>query len=161
MQPAATIRKWQFEQLHRATDVMKYVVQTASEADLRTYRDGGNGWTVVEVLCHLRDWEDIFAERARMTVEQENAALPNPDPDKAAAEGRYNEQTVNEALAAWNDKRHGLIAYLEGLDESAWGRIAQHPRRGPISLMDQLLLTVWHDMNHIEQITKILTAKQV
>ena len=49
MQPQI-LRKWQYEQLHRAVVTVKYMLQTVSADTLHTYRDGGTGWTVTEVL---------------------------------------------------------------------------------------------------------------
>ena len=63
-------------------------------------------------------------------------------------------------MATWAEKREGVINYLGGLDESAWARTAQHPSRGAMALMDTLMLMTWHDMNHIEQMVKILNGRQ-
>lgn len=160
MQPQATLRGWQFDQLRRAVVMTRHIVQNAPPQALNTYRDGGTGWTVLEVLCHLRDWEQVFEERMRLTAEQEGAVMPNPDPDEAARERRYNEQDPAQALEAWAQQRGAVLDYLQNLDESAWERTATHPRRGVMTLMDQLLLLCWHDMNHMEQIVKILAQRQ-
>ena len=165
MQPLTTIRNWQLDQLRKAIGVMRYLVASTSPLDAHTYRDGGNdgnvaGWTALEVLCHLRDWDGIFSERFRVTVEQDNPPLPNADPAQTAIDQRYNEQDADEAVATWAEKREGVISYLSGLDESAWARTAQHSTRGPMTLMDTLMLMTWHDMNHIEQMVKILNGRQ-
>jgi hypothetical protein len=49
-----------------------------------------------------------------------------------------------------------FLSYLSGLDENAWMRTAQHPTRGSMTVMDLLFLLTWHDVNHIEQMVKIL-----
>jgi len=160
MQPLATVRNWQFDQLRKSLPVVRYIVQTVSADDMRTYRDGGTGWTALEVLCHLRDWEVMFQTRVRITVEQDNPELPNADPDRAALENRYNEQDIAGALDLWSQRRETYLAYLAELDESVWQRTARHPTRGLMTLMDQLALSAWHDVNHIDQMTKILTERK-
>ena len=47
------------------------------EALFRPASDGG--WGVVEILPHLSDWEEIYAERARSLVEDEKPYLPGFD----------------------------------------------------------------------------------
>jgi hypothetical protein len=44
--------------------------------------------------------------------------------------------------------------------DSDWERAASHPKRGLFTLNDQLLLTTWHDMNHSEQMARILAEKK-
>ncbi len=156
MQPEATIRRWQFEELGRTIGIVRYLLQAVAPEDLRSYRDGGTGWTVLEVLGHLRDFDEIFVQRLRLTVEQEGATLPVPNPDQLAAEHQYNEQDVQQVLDAWSHNRDALLAYMGGLSEDNWAQTANHPVRGIMSATDQLLLMAWHDWNHVEQITKIL-----
>ena len=161
MLPPSTIRGWHIDQLRKSLKMLDSILKPISPLDATTYRDGGAGWTVLEVLCHLRDYEDVFRERSTLTVEREFPDLPNPNPDEWAVERRYNEQDLRAVYSDWVNRRNGFLAYLEGLDESSWQRTANHPRRGSMSLQDQLTLTAWHDVNHIEQITRILAEKKV
>lgn len=155
----ATIRKWQFSQLQNAVNVIGYLVHNISEHDATTYRDGGQGWTVTEVMCHLRDYEMVYMERVRLTVEQDFPDLPFPNPDELAVKNNYQNDHLLEAYQAWVAHRQALLAYLQPLEESAWERPANHPTRGRLDLNHQLALTAWHDMNHIEQMTHILEQK--
>ena len=159
MQPAATIRKWQFEELGRTLGIVRFILQNTSPDDLRTYRDGGTGWTVLEVLCHLRDFDEVFVMRLRLTTEQENATIPMPTQEQWAVERKYNEQDVAQVLDTWSQDREALLAYMGGLSDDDWDKIATHPVRGLMTATDQLLLMAWHDWNHTEQIVKILKQR--
>jgi hypothetical protein len=161
MLPMETIRKYEFDQLDKSLKVVNYLISTASPTDLTTFRDGGTGWTVLEVLCHLRDFEAVFFERARLTIEQEYPDLPFPDPPLLAIERRYNEQDVRTVFGEWAATRADHLDYLAGLAEEDWERAGNHPTRGRFTLHDGLLLAAWHDMNHTEQMVKILTGKQI
>lgn len=161
MQPAATIRKWQFEELGRTIGIVRFILHDVPTDDLHTYRDGGDGWTVAEVLGHLRDFDEIFVMRLRLTTEQENGTIPLPAQEQWAAERKYNEQDVAQVLDAWSQNRAALLAYMGALSEDDWGKTATHPVRGVMSATDQLLLMTWHDWNHLEQITKILNQRPV
>jgi uncharacterized damage-inducible protein DinB len=160
MLPDTTIRGWYFEQFRKGLQIVDSFLKPVSKQDVTTYRDGGTGWTVLEVLCHLRDYEAVFLERARVTVEQDKAPLPNPNPDELAKERQYNAQDLNAVHAEWVKRRGDFLAYLDARSEADWARTAIHPRRGEMSLQDQLALIAWHDVNHIEQMTRILAEKK-
>jgi uncharacterized damage-inducible protein DinB len=159
MQPA-TVRGWQLDQLRKGLQTVRHILTNVSAEDATSYRDGGTGWTVLEVLCHLRDYEAVYAERARLMVEEDTPELPFPDPDTLAKERLYNEQALQPVYEEWVRQREAFLTMMEGLDEAAWVRSGNHPRRGPMSVQDQLALVVWHDMNHVEQMTRILVEKQ-
>lgn len=154
------LRNWQIGQMENAIKTAAFIVQVTDPDALTRYRDGGDGWTVLEVLCHLRDFEALFLERAQLTLQQELPALPFPDPDQLAAEKRYNEQDVATVLDEWRKNREAYLALWRGLDEGDWARQGQHPTRGPFSLDQQLFLAAWHDVLHLEQMTRILAEKQ-
>lgn len=154
------IRGWQLSQLEKGVSILRNIVHEVSDEALTGYRDSGTGWTVLEVMCHLRDFEELFLERARMTVEEDNPALPFPDPDGLAAQEKYNEDNPALVLAHWIALRKEHHAYLSDCAESDWERPSVHPTRGKFTLHDQLFLTVWHDTNHVEQIMRILTEKR-
>jgi uncharacterized damage-inducible protein DinB len=161
MQPVPVICARHMDQLRKTAAIVRYLVETTTPTDARTYRDGGDGWTLLEVLCHLRDFEEIIWLRARLTLEQERPELPFPDPNQLAVERQYNEQDIQAVLAAWLQQRADFLAYLEAVEEAGWQRVGMHPVRGPVTLLDQLMIFSWHDVNHIEQMIKILTERKV
>ena len=160
MQPLATIRSWQLDKLNKDISVVDYMLESATTDDLRIYRDGGDGWTVLEVLGHLRDYEELFIKRAQLTLTEEFPLLPNPDPDELVVTNQYNHQNAQAVFDKWAESRREFIKLLEGVSEDDWERAGNHPRRGHFTLNDQLLLTAWHDVNHIEQIAHILVEKK-
>lgn len=155
-----TVIGWQYDLMENNLRAVDAILRLPAPVALTTYRDGGTGWTALEVLCHLRDLEEVMIERARLTVEQDLAALPMPDPDALAAERRYNEQDVELALADWRARRAAYLTYLQARPENDWNRIGIHPRRGPMTLLDQLLFLPMHDSIHIEQMTRVLHEKR-
>lgn len=153
-------RQWQFENLRRGVLIAGTLANLLSDEEATIYRDGGTGWTVLEVLCHLRDFEGLFLQRAQLTVEQDNPTLDFPDPDGLAVERQYNQQDVQAVIVQWREKREAFLAYLEDRSPDDWEQVAAHPKRGPFTLHDQLFLATWHDSVHLDQITKIMAEKQ-
>lgn len=164
MQPMATIRAWHIDQMREALTVYRHIIINTTQADASTYRDGDDGWTVVAVMCHLRDFEAVFYERARLTLEHDQPDLPFPDPDVLASERDYAAQDLRMAYDAWAVKREAHLALLQAQHDAAnadllWERAAKHPTRGDFTLHDQLFLTVRHDMMHLAQMGKILAQR--
>lgn len=161
MQAMSIIRDWQYKQLNWGLTTIRFIIQGTTQDEAITLRDGGDGWTVLEVLCHLRDFEAIFYERAKLTIEQDNAPLSFPDPDKLAAEKNYISQDLNVVFDTFAHSRAKFIGYLQSIEDDAlFEKPARHPRRGPFTLNDQLLLAAHHDLLHIDQMIKILTRKE-
>lgn len=158
MQPMATIRQWQTDQLRHALTTLECMIAGIPPGMINTARDGGEGWTILEVLGHLRDFEEVFIERLRITLAEDTPELSLPDPAALAIERGYNDEEPMAVLAAWQAHRQTYLALCLAMEEAQWERPARHPRRGIISVDDQVFLTVWHDMNHLEQIAHIRLA---
>ncbi len=160
MDEAAMIRDLQFDQLRRAQLSVRYLLEQADARALDHYRDGGTGWTVTAVLCHLRDFESVFLERAQLTVKRDFPDLPFPDAEQLALAHRYTTERAWPAFEDWQRRRRAYLEYVECLPVEAWTRAGNHPTRGRYTLMQQLALSCWHDVNHLEQIARILLAKK-
>jgi hypothetical protein len=154
------LRERQFDQLRKNPTVIGYLMRTTSPSDLTLYRDGGEGWTFLEVLCHLRDYDTIFLERVQLIMAQEYPDIPRPDPDELAAKRRYNEQEPQVVYDDWVERREQFLSYLGTLKGDDWEQAGDYPRRGRYSINDVLITAAWHDTNHIEQMVRILDEKQ-
>ena len=151
---------WQYSSLTDMLGIVTHLVHITPDEDLIRFRDNGTGWTVTEVVGHLRDFEQVFIERADLTVRVDMADLPFPDPDKLATENAYNEQDVDEMLAEWAKLRGQLMEFYKARSVSEWSKVAMHPTRGQLTLYDQLMLHARHDVLHLEQMTRILGEKK-
>lgn len=154
----AMYRQWQFSQIRQFIPIARHIIHDLSEDKRHTLRDGGTGWTVVEVICHLRDFDRVFMERAEKTLRDEYAELSFPDANRIARERNYNVLSGEMAIMQWEASRRDMLKVFEniGEDDETWERIGAHPKRGPFSLNDQLMLVTWHDALHLEQIVKII-----
>src|SRR5690606_10422072 len=58
--------------------------QAATLRDPNPSASGGAGWTTTEVVCHLRDFETIFYERALLLLKEDRPEIPTFDADQLA-----------------------------------------------------------------------------
>ena len=119
-------------------------------------RDGDEGWTAVEIMCHLRDFEGIFFERAQRIVAEDNPELPYVDHEVLAREHDYLAQDLGAAYAAWIETRQAFIEWLKARETTDWERTGVHPENGPYTLLEQALQVCTHDVDHLEQIARVL-----
>ncbi|RMG81632.1 MAG: DinB family protein [Chloroflexi bacterium] len=155
----AAIRERHIALMELTLAILKNVLHSVSQEDATTYRDGADGWTVLEVLCHLRDFDRIFHERARMMLAEDYPQLPAYDHEQMAIDARYNEQDLREVYEELAQSRQAFIAFFNQLDEDAWQKAGVHPERGHFTMLDALMQVGHHDVVHIEQITRILTQR--
>ena len=142
--------------MKRNIEVIEHVLANVSQAQATTYRDGDEGWTTLEVLCHLRDFDEIFLSRARMMLEQDYPQLPAYDHEAMAIEDAYNDQDLAEVLASFQASRRESIAFFRNLSDDEWARSGVHPEKGHFTMTDAVMQVGIHDVTHLEQMTRIL-----
>jgi hypothetical protein len=113
-------------------------------------------WSVVEVICHLRDIEEVSANRFRAIRDHDDAVVAGADALKLAREGNYTAADLQQALAAFTEKRAAHVAELKALTPEQWERTGRHLTNGPISILNNTLHAAWHDTNHLAQIARLL-----
>jgi hypothetical protein len=105
------------------------IVRRTPDADLRVVKIGD--WTAKEVIGHLADIADVFAERVRRCVTEERPALVSVDQDAIQAE-RKNNDADPVALSKRLQAAHAtIVRYLQ--QPGATDRIGVHAERGPIT----------------------------
>ncbi|MBN2469527.1 MAG: DinB family protein [Anaerolineae bacterium] len=119
-------------------------------------RDGADGWNVVEIMCHLRDFEEIFFARARQIVEQDRPTLDPFDHEQMAKDRDYAGQDLNAAFETYQATRQEFLAWLKARAEADWQRVGAHPEAGEYTLLEQALQVPLHDLDHLEQIARVL-----
>lgn len=118
--------------------------------------DGDRGWSVVEVVCHLRDFDGFFRGRVESMLAEENPRLPAYDHVALARDRDYAHQDLRTAFAAWVAERRRFLTLLEGLTPAQWSRTRVHPEAGSMTILDAAVRAAHHDILHSEQIVRCL-----
>lgn len=131
-----------------------------SDEAAHVWRDGGDGWTVTEILCHLRDFDVIFLGRARQMLDEENPLFIAYDHEQLAVERDYNRQNMSDVLSELYQSRQEMLTFFASLTAEQWERSGIHPEQGAWTMLHSVAQVATHDNNHIEQITRILFEKK-
>jgi hypothetical protein len=143
--------------LHQTPVIMKTLLQGVTQAQARKAIDSDDGWSVVEIVCHLRDMEVVFHTRAMRMIEVDYPHLPNIDQDELVVKNDYAHQDMQKTLADYFKKRQAFIEWLTTLTDEQWKRRGVHAEYGEYSVTELVIHTAIHDVNHIEQILKAMS----
>jgi uncharacterized damage-inducible protein DinB len=124
-----------------------------------TRRPDAKNWAAKEVVCHLRDAEEIFMSRFQLIAAMDEPRLLPPDQDRLAEERQYLRNDAAQALGHFRRRREETLTYLRGLSPEGWQRAGVHPVRGRFTVNDFVALMAWHDDNHLEQLKRALRGE--
>lgn len=136
--------------------ILSAVLRPVTPDQAREARDGADGWTVSEVVGHLKDYEEIFLSRVRQTLQEDEPRLVPHNQDELVRLRGYAGADVHFLFKAFLELRREHVDVLASLSEAQWERRADHPRWGLITVLDHAINVALHDANHTEQIVRAL-----
>ena len=145
--------------LRKSPVLLNAILRGVSQEKARQSTDGPDGWTVIETMAHIRDYDALSVKRVQMILEQDKPSLPGMD--MQANTRRRDTAKLADEFSAYLESRKRLIALLSGLSAEQWERRSIHPSYGEMSLLELSVSMLWHDVNHIEQITRSLGLSDV
>ena len=151
-------REQRLRRLERTADELTAAIRGQSEAALSRRPDARN-WAAKEVVCHLRDTEELFMMRFETIMAADEPKVSAIDPDRWAQDRQYLKNDAGEAAAAFRKRRDESLTFLRKLDADQWTRGAIHPVRGRFTIDDLASLMAAHDDNHIDQVKRALEGR--
>ena len=118
---------------------------------------GEAGWSLIELICHLRDSAEEDGTRIRRLVEGGNPTLVPYDQDAWAIERNYQGDDPRKALIAMRAFWTGLAYQLENLSDDQWSRAGVHPEQGPVTVRSYAEGSADHGRAHVEQMRGVRT----
>ncbi len=103
-------------------------------------------WSSLEVVCHIADCEQFFADRMKRTIAMERPLLMGADGSIYPEPLSYQQRDIQEELDLVAATRRQLARCLRLLPAASWRRTAVHSEAGLVTLL-QLLL---HSVNHLD-----------
>lgn len=136
----------------RFPDVLDALLAGVSDDGAR-WRPDGEGWSLVEIVDHLVDEEEVdFGPRLRVVLEDPSRDFEPIDPEGAVASRRDQERDLRSALASFRALRGASVAWLGSLEDADWDAEKQHPHIGTLSAGDLLASWADHDALHLRQL---------
>jgi hypothetical protein len=133
-------------------DVLRGLVAGISDDDARITGEGADAWSIVEIVCHLRDAETRSIERTRRMRDESHPTLLGYDEQELARLGRYREQSLAEVTASLIALREEHASELEALAEQQWASGATHNQMGELTIQSITHHMTFHDAVHLAQI---------
>jgi len=140
--------------LRKTPVLLNAILRGVSQEQARQCTDGPDGWTVIETMAHIRDFDELSVKRVQIILAQDKPTLPGMD--MQANTRRRDSVTLTDEFNAYLESHRRLIALLSSLSAEQWERRSVHPNYGEMSLLELTVSMLWHDVNHIEQITRSL-----
>lgn len=113
-------------------------------------------WSTLEVICHLADFDPVYADRMKRVIALEQPSLLGADENRFAATLAYHDRDLDEELDIIDRTRSQMARILKRLPAEAFARVGVHNECGPRTL-EQLLETV---TNHIQHHVKFIHEKR-
>lgn len=149
-----------------------------SDAEL-SRRPDPKHWAGKEVVCHLRDIEELVILRFHTMLVMDDpkvlvvgappsnladwgigGEVPLPlDADRWAEERQYLRNDAAAALEAFRKRRSEVLALLGKLTAEQWDRGSLHPTHGRVTFRDWTAGIAAHDDTHLAQLKRALEGR--
>jgi len=107
-------------------------------------------WSALEVLGHVADMADVFAERVRRIANEDRPRLPGVDQDRIAAERRNNERDPME-FAKRIQAAHGEMIRILGTPANR-SRLGIHEEQGEVDAAHVAAYQARHAHEHVSDV---------
>lgn len=143
--------------MEKGPDEFASAIRDVSDALLSRRPDGKN-WAAKEIICHMRDTEELFMTRLQSIMAMDEPKLLPREADRWAEEQQYLCNDVQKALSAFRKRREETLKFFRELKPEQWDRGGIHQTRGRQTVRDFVGLIANHDTNHLEQLKRALAG---
>lgn len=117
-------------------------------------------WSVGEIVAHLADAEVITGWRLRAILAGPGTPIQAYDQDALAAARNYAKHDPKKSLEHFRVVRDANLALYKSLSPEQWKHHGMHAERGEETLERIALMMAGHDINHLQQIERILSPRK-
>ena len=115
-------------------------------------------WSIAEIVAHISDTELVSGYRIRAILGQPGTQIIGFDQDVWVTALHYDKRDLKRSYEQYRALREANLALLKSLTPEQWKHVGMHSERGPESVETILRMMAGHDLNHFEQIERILAA---
>ena len=128
------------------------------DAKVLTASDG-QGWSIQTNVGHLLDLEFLATQRMDEILSGAEHLVAADMSNRKTAEADHDSRPIGEIISAFRVERGKLVAKMEALVESDWGKFSLHPRlKQPMRIVDIAYFHSEHDDYHLARISQLIRA---
>jgi len=122
-------------------------------------RPAADKWSVAEIVAHLSDAELAISWRIRQVLSKNAVPIQAYDQDVWAKTFDYAHRDPRQSLANFRTLREANVALLKSVPRKLWDNYGVHEERGNESISHIVRMVAGHDLNHLQQVQRILKGK--
>ena len=134
------------------------LVGSRSPEDLR-WTTSPTRWSAVAIVAHLADAEIVASYRIRMILASPGVAIQAFDQNAWASTFDYQRQHAPAAIGVFAPLREAWLSLVANGGPDCLDRYGVHAERGQETIRHLLRLYAGHDLNHLQQIVRILEER--
>jgi hypothetical protein len=135
------------------------LVKGVPPAKLRK-RPAPEKWSVAEIVAHLADTEIVGGWRMRLILGAPGTPVSAFDQDSWVIACHYEKRDPRKDIEQFRVMREANLALLKSLKPEQWKHFGMHSERGEETIAHIVNMFAGHDLNHLQQIERILTPKK-
>lgn len=117
-------------------------------------------WSVAQIVAHIADTEIVGGFRMRFILGAPGTSIQGFDQDVWVKALHYEKRDTQKSLEQFRAAREANLAMLKLLAPEQWKQYGIHAERGEESVETIVRMFAGHDINHIQQIERILKPKK-
>ena len=137
---------------------LEQLIEGVPTSELRK-RSAADQGSVTEIVAHLGDAEIVNGFRMRLILGAPGAPIAAYDQDSWAS-GHYEKRDPRKSVEQFRVVREANLALLASLTPEQWKHSGVHSERGLETIEHIVRMAAGHDINHLQQIERILPAKR-
>ncbi|HEY2761298.1 MAG TPA: DinB family protein [Pirellulales bacterium] len=134
-------------------EFLQQAVQGMSDCQLDAKPIAGK-WSTRQVVCHITDFEPIYADRMKRVIVENCPTFFGGDPDTFAAGLAYERRPVDTELELLVAVRRQMGTILRQLKAADFQRTGTHSEAGSLSLETLLQRIINHVPHHVQFIAE-------
>ncbi len=120
----------------------------------------GEDWSPKDIVAHMLAVEGpAFRERVTIITAGDDPVVPSIDENAVLAASGYRDWSLSELLHEFRLRRAENVRWLRGLDDALLTATGRHEQVGEVTAANIVHQIAYHDLVHIEQLTKMLQPR--
>jgi hypothetical protein len=120
--------------------------------DALTRQPPDGGWSIRQVLSHLRDAQGVLRARVDVILDEDDPELGSLAVFEWAASEEGRPPSTHQIFDDYQASREETLTRLETIPLGDWWRTAKHEEFGPVFLHQQVSYFAVHECTHFPQI---------